>query len=136
MNANLINRISSYLLWVPWVIYIVWELILLALRIKNPGVHTLSQEARSLASRGLATFAYAYSGMAAHWFINWKRIPWTGTAGAIAAVAWWLGVAIYLFFDAFYPQSSFWFRNPAIAAVIGFVGAWLLFPQNAVSIWK
>lgn len=132
MNAHLVNRITAWLVFLPWLVYAVWEIVVLALRTKYPEVRTISMEARSIAARGLASLAYAFCGMGAHWFITWRRLPWSGTTEVVAAVAWWAGLALYLLFDCLTPGARVWIRHPAVAALVGGIGAWLLFPQKSV----
>lgn len=132
MNAHLINRITAWLVFLPWLIYAVWELVVLALRTKYPEIRTISMEARSIAARGLASIAYAMAGMTCHWFITWRRLPLSGWLATTGAILWWAGLAAYLLSDALTPEARVWIRHPAVAAVIGGVGAWLLFGQREV----
>lgn len=132
MTARALNVITRWVVIGPWLLWAVWELVVLALRTKIPGVRTISQEARSIAFRGLASLAYATAGMAAHWFVTWRRLPiperWQGVCTAL----WWLGLAAYLLSDAVVPEARTWLRWPPAAALIGAVGAWLLFGQASV----
>jgi hypothetical protein len=135
VNPHTVNRVTAWIV-LGWILLLgVWEVTVLALRTRYPEVRTISQEVKSIASRGMPSVAYLLTGMCAHWFITWRRLPWSGTPETVAAIAWWAGLAAYLFFDAITPEARIWIRHPLVAAIVGGVSAWLLFPQRSVWTW-
>lgn len=132
MKASTVNVITRWVILGYLPVLFLWEMAVLALRADDPGVRTISQEARSIASRGMASLAYFWAGMAAHWFVTWHRLPLTGRLAVVAAVLWWAGLAAYLLSDIIVPEARVWIRHPAVAALVGAIGAWLLFGQESV----
>ena len=85
INPHTVNRVTAWLV-VGWLLLLgAWELTVLALRARYPEVRTISQEVRSIAARGMPSVAYALTGMCAHWFITWRRLPWAATLAAASA---------------------------------------------------
>lgn len=138
MTAHAWNIATRWIVIVPWLVWLVWELVVIAVGKRVPGVETISQEARRLAYRGFPTLAYFWCGMASHWFITWRKPVWEGTLGAVLAVLFWAIGAAYLLADwldpnrAHWPALTTWLRYPPIVACVGLAAGYLLFPQRSV----
>jgi hypothetical protein len=133
---DLLNVVTRWVVIGPWLLWLAWELVLLYLRTKIPGVKTISQEARSIAFRGFPTLAYFWCGMASHWFIPWRRPLWPYPWNVVLGVAFWAIGAAYLAADIFDPRHQYWptlvqwIRWPPLVALLGLVLGYLLFPQT------
>lgn len=139
MTERTINVITRWVVLGPVVLWAVWEIALIWLRRQGWDVRLISQEARSIAFRGLPTLAFVLTGLAFHFFVTWRRLPWDGTAAVVLAALWWaIGVA-YLAADildparAHWPILTQWIRYPPVAALLGAFTAWLFFGQR--SLW-
>lgn len=128
MRASTVNVITRWVVLGYLPVLFVWEMVVLSLRVDDPGVRTISQEARSIAARGMASLAYFWAGMAAHWFVTWRRVPLPGWCG----VLWWIGLAAYVLSDIVAPEARVWIRHPAVSALFGALGAWIFFGQESV----
>lgn len=135
MTAALINRITSFVVVGPWIVWLIWELALLWFRGKGITVNTISMEAKRIAFAHLGALAYFWGGMSAHYFLSWKRPVWNSPAPAIAF--WTIGAA-YLAADLLdrghwfgWPDFVQWIRWPPVVVLIGLAAGYLLFPQSA-----
>lgn len=133
MTPRAVNVVTRWIVLGPFLLWGVWEVALLVIQRRHPEVRLVSQEARSLAARGLPSLAYAMTGLCFHFFQTWKRPPWSGFDAALFAIVWWAGLAVYLVADLVEPGARTWLRYPPIAMLIGGIGAWVCFPQS--SIW-
>lgn len=139
MTADQINGITKWVVVGPFILWALWEIALLALRSRGLDVRLISGEATRLAYRGLPTLAYAMAGLTAHFFLTWARIPWSEPVAAVLGGIWWAVLAAYLVADWLDPDHAYWppvtqyLRHPTTAALVGGIGAWLMFPQR--SLW-
>lgn len=139
MNVSAVNVVTRWVVLAPFLLWGVWEIVLLALRARyGTAVMLVSQQARSIAARGLPTLAYAMTGLAAHFFVTWRRIPWSDGTATVLGVLWWCGLAAYALADLLDHDRTAWpvvvqyLRHPTGAALIGGIGAWLMFGQTSV----
>ena len=135
-----VNLVTRWLVVGPFVAWACWEVALIVLRAKyGTQVRLVSQVAESLAFRGLPTLAYVMTGLAFHFFVTWRRPPWSGATETVLGALWWAGGLAYLIADIFdpnradWPLITQWVRYPPVAALVGGIGAWLFFGQK--SIW-
>ena len=110
MTARGVDIVTRWVVLGPFVLWAAWELVLVWLRARGWEVRLISQEARSIAARGLPSLAYAMMGLAAYLVADWLDPN-----------------------RAYWPLVTQYLRHPTAAALIGGVGAWLMFPQR--SIW-
>lgn len=133
MSEHAVNVVTRWVVIGPFVLWLVWELVLLWMREKlGMDVRLISQEARSLAHRGMASLAYFLSGLMAHFFINWTRPTWDGLIAHVLGFSWWFVGALYLAADVAFPESRVFLRWPTFAALLGAVLAYVAFPQRAL----
>ena len=104
--ARGVDIVTRWVVLGPFVLWAAWELVLVWLRARGWEVRLISQEARSIAARGLPSLAYAMMGLAAHFFITWRRLPWEGTTEIVLGVIWWAGLAAYLVADWLDPNRA------------------------------
>lgn len=115
-----------------WALWLVWEMVLLALRGTGTYVKTISMVARDSAFR-LNSVCYAWGGMATHWF--WPGSEWATVAGSII---FWVLCAALLVQDILLwktPRETLhpvvrWLRFPMVPVIVGAVAGKLLFPQG------
>ncbi len=119
-------------------IWLVWEVVVLKIRgAVGVDVGTISTVMRERAYR-LNCIPFFWAAMTAHWWYNWLRHPTYDAPWP--AVAFWLMVAGTLALDVAlwnhpYPTLTGWvkvFRVPMVQCTLGFVSAYLLFPQRAL----
>lgn len=131
-----IDLITIGVAFFPWLIWLVWEIVLLVIRHRGTKVKTISMAAQWIAYNGLPTLAYFWGGMTSHYFLNWTRpvwsVPWFG------AFFWLVGLA-YLLTDIFFrpprenwPKVVRWLRWPPVVVLIGLVLGYVCFPQRAM----
>ncbi|HEY6007570.1 MAG TPA: hypothetical protein VIU40_04545 [Geobacteraceae bacterium] len=128
----------KYVLW--WVYGLaVLEVFLIALNAMGIKIRLVSQIVEGVAFRGLPTLAYILTGMCAHWFITWRRIPWSDPVSNWLGMFFWAVGAAYLIADIFdndrmhWPLVTQYLRYPPHSALLGLLNGWLCFPQK--SIW-
>lgn len=119
--------------FVAWGIY---ELVLLLLRRAGLKVDTISMAAKGLAFGAVPALAFFWCGMAGHYFSAWFRHPVWSTP--YPAIAWWLMLVAYVVTGVVdrghyfgWPLVMQWLRWPPVAGPLGFVSAYILFPQSA-----
>lgn len=129
------NVATRWIVIGPFLLWLVWELALVYMRERlGMNVRLVSQEARSLAYRGLPSLAYFVTGLAIHFFVNWPRPTWDGHIASALGVMWWAVGAVYLVTDALVPASHIWVRWPPFVALLGGALAFFAFPQH--SLWN
>lgn len=138
MKPHTIDLVTRWIVVGPFLAWLVWELVLVALRARGWDVLLISQEARRLAYRGLPSLAYALAGLSVHFFVNWTRPTWDGLPAQVLGVTWWAVLAAYLLADALDPNRAYWpivtqwIRWPPVVAAVGGVLAYVAFPQRAL----
>ncbi len=118
-------------------IWLVWELVVLRMHGASTDIQTISMVMRERAYQ-MNALPFFWAGMCAHWWVNWTKHPVYDTP--YPAVAFWLIVAATLVLDIVlwrtpYPTLGHLakaFRAPAIQVALGFISAYLLFPQRAL----
>ena len=135
--TNALLPIDKFTFWLVigfWPIWIVWELVLLILRGHNPSVDLISMVARDR-SYQMSSLAFAWGSLAAHFWANWRDVPWTG---AVFGVAFFLLIALVLTWDVFlwntpYASLPLWtrvVRFPGTMLFMGLLNGFLVFPQR------
>lgn len=138
MTPRAVDLVTRWLVVGPFLAWLAWELVLLALRARGWPVLLVSQEARRLAYRGFPSIAYALSGLSVHFFVNWTRPTWDGWIATALVILWWSVLAAYLAADALDPDHAYWpivtqwIRWPPVVAAVGGVLAYVAFPQRAL----
>lgn len=141
MSEHTVNLITRWIVIGPLVLWLAWELALLVM-IEHYGmnVRLISQEARSLAYRGLPSLAYFLGGLVVHFFLNWRRPTWGGQAATVLGATFWVIGAAYLLADLLDPNRLHWpvltqyVRHPRYATIVGGMTAFFAFPQR--SLWE
>lgn len=135
MNQILtIDKFTFYLVLGFWPIWIIWELILLYLRGHNPSVDLISMVARDR-SYQMSALAFAWGSLAAHFWANWRYLPWTGWP---FGVMFFLLILLVLIWDvalwnAPYAELPYWIRVvrfPGVMLGLGLLNGFLVFPQR------
>ncbi len=136
MNKFLtIDSVTFWIFFGFWPIWIIWELVLLKLRGGNTSVDLISMVARDRAYQ-MASIAFAWGSLAAHFFANWRELPpWYGI---VPSLSFWILLAAVLVWDIFlwntpYAQLSGWIRFvrfPGTMLFLGLLNGFLLFPQK------
>ena len=130
-----INVATKWIIIGPWLLFAVWEAVLLILRAKGVDAKTISMQAKDLGAGGLTALVFAWFGLGSHYFITWTKptwdFPWLG-------VAFWVILAAFLATDIFttwnaaaWPVWMRWVRYPPFVAVFAVVCGWALFPQRS-----
>ena len=138
MTERGINLITRWVVLGPFILWAAWELAQIWFQRRGWDVRLISQEARSLAYRGMPSLAFFLTGLSVHFFLSWRSLPWSDTLATVAAVAWWAIGAAYLVADvldpnrAYWPAVTLWLRWPPFVAIVGAVSAFFLFPQRAL----
>jgi hypothetical protein len=129
------NAVTVALLTGVWVVYLIWELVLLYMRAKGLHVGTISMEAHQHAYQ-MTVLPFIWGSMASHWWLNWAK-PYTAPYPAI--VFWVLVVAtlaldIYLWKTPYSSLTGFMrvFRWPGTQMLLGLILGFILFPQRDV----
>jgi hypothetical protein len=133
VSAAIVNRITTWVVIGPWLLWLAWEIALIWLRGSGTHVYTISQEAKRLAFGYLGSLAYFWGGMTAHYFLTWSKPSWSSP---LPAVAFWVIGLAYMGADFFdggdpskWPNFVQWLRWPPVVVVIGLLAGHLLFPQ-------
>lgn len=136
MNQLLpIDKVTFWIFAGLWPVYFVWEIILLLLRGHNPSVDLISMVARDR-SYQMNCLVFTWCGLAAHFWMNWKHLPWG--ENPIPAVLFWLLVAGTVVLDwllwltPYEKLTLAWrvWRFPGTQALLGLLAGFLLFPQR------
>lgn len=125
-------------------LWLVWELTVLWLRSKGviggemPATTsaTVTTISGVMKNRGyqLTALPFFWSAMTAHWWFNWWRPTWSTP---VPTIVFWLLVVGTLVSDILLWNTPFsslptwakFYRAPMVQCVVGFVTAWVLFPQ-------
>ena len=118
------------LVFSPWVVWLVWELILIARRLhERPRPPTISMTMAARA-RDQLTLVYLWGGMATHWWAPWRA------ASVAGSLAFWLIAVGLLAWDVtrwakpqWRPSWEAWARWPPAWLILGALGGLVLFPQ-------
>ncbi len=126
-----------YMVWGAWGLAAI-EIAAVALRALGAKLHLVSYEARGLAFGGLTALAYFAGSMSIHWFVTWRRVPWSDPVAHVLGVFFWavfLAYVIASYADPnprYWPIVTQWLRYPPVACAIGGVLAFFCFPQESV----
>ncbi len=135
MNVLLtIDKATFWIFWGFWPIWLIWELILLKLREQNPSVDLISMVARDR-SYQFTALAFTWGSLAAHYWVNWRTLPWDSE---IPAVIFWVLITAaciwdYHLWDRAYETLPFWMRFvrfPGTMLMLGLFNGAFLFPQR------
>ena len=129
-----INLITKWIAIGTWIVYGIWQLFLVILRLSKINVNLISMTEKDLGYGGLAALVYFWCGFATHWWVTWHKPVWNTP---IPAILFWLIGFAYLAADLAYPiphgggpQWQQIIRYPAVVAGIGAFSGWALFPQG------
>lgn len=137
MNELLpIDRFTFWLFVGFWPVWLVWELVLVKLRGHDPSVDLISMVARDRAYQ-LTALAFVWGSLAAHFWANWRHLPWSSPA---PAVAFWILIALACVWDwrlweVPYATMPLWtrvVRFPGVMLFLGLLNGFLLFPQRGM----
>lgn len=136
MNKILpVDNLTFWIFFGFWPLWLVWELVLLKMRGANPNVDLISMVARDRTYQ-MASLAFVWGSLAAHFFANWKVLPpWYGTT---SAVTFWVLIAVALLWDfqlwhrpyETLPLVLKYVRFPGTMLFLGLLNGTLLFPQR------
>ena len=132
--SETINVVTKWVIIGPWIIFAVWEVVLLILRAKGIEAKTISMQAKDLGAGGLTSIVFAWFGLGSHYWITWTRptwsFPWLG-------VVFWALLLGFIAMDIFthwnvvnWPVWMRWVRYTPIVAAFGVLCGWMLFPQR------
>lgn len=123
-------------------VWLVWEMVALWLHSRGvesaPGV-TVGTISMVMKARGyqMNALPFFWSAMTAHWWFNWIHTKvWTAP---YPAIAFWVFVAATLGLDVWLWNTPYTtlgptmkiFRAPMVQCLLGFILAYVLFPQGA-----
>lgn len=137
MNQLLsIDKVTFWIFWGFWPLWLIWELVLIKLRAENPSVDLISMVARDRAYQFTA-LAFAWGSLAAHYFVNWRHLPWETP---IPAVAFWVLLLLacvwdYTLWHTPYATLPYWIRVvrfPGTMFFLGILNGTFLFPQRGI----
>jgi hypothetical protein len=119
-----------------WPAWLIWEIVLLALRGKGLGVDTISMVAKDRAFQ-MNSLAFTWGGLGAHFWINWYRTRTWSTP--VPAIVFWGLIVATLVLDIILWNKPYgdmalvwrWFRNPGMQLLLGMIAGYFLFPQGS-----
>lgn len=129
-----IDWITGVLLLIPWAGAILWQAVLLVMRLCGIKVRTISMTVRHW-SWHVSSLIYAYGGLATHCLVphaSWNP-PNTIRYGAFWFLALCLAVDDWVFWGSdsrAWSKFVRWRRLPALVLGVGLALGWLLFPQR------
>lgn len=138
MNPVLtMNKATFWLFIGIWPVWIVWELILIRLRGQNPSIGLISMVARDRGYQFTA-MVFAWGSLAAHYWANWRHLPWDNP---FPAIMFWVLIVAVIVWDSFlwstpYITLPLWIRCvrfPGTMLFLGLLNGFLLFPQRGIS---
>jgi hypothetical protein len=135
MNPILpIDKLTFWLFIAFLPIWLVWELVLIKMRGANPSVDLISMVARDRGYQFTA-MVFAWGSLAAHYWVNWRHLPWESPIPAIMFWVLMLAACVWDYFLWHTPYSTlpFWMRVvrwPGTMLFLGFLNGVFLFPQK------
>lgn len=130
------DKVTFWIFFGIWPIWLIWELILIKLRGQNPSVDLISMVARDRGYQFTA-MVFAWGSLAAHYWANWRNLPWDNP---IPAISFWLLIVLACIWDYFlwntpYVNLHLWIRIvrfPGTMLFLGLLNGFLLFPQRGI----